>query len=240
MHSVSEDEAVRSIFAESAANRGGVVLTLNLSLLRLGRLIPEYRELADRAELRLIDGMPLVWATRLRGTPVPGRVAGSDLIFSVSEAAAKQDVGIFLLGGNPGIADGASRALQARYPGLRVVGTDCPSFGFEENLKEVARLEGVLEEARPKIVFVAVGSPRSEFLMDHLRRALPQTWFIPVGISLSYVVGEVKQAPHWMRRTGLEWLFRFLQEPRRLGSRYFRECMPLAIRVLTRGLIRLP
>ncbi|MFM9995270.1 MAG: WecB/TagA/CpsF family glycosyltransferase [Phycisphaerales bacterium] len=228
--------AVDHIDGELRAGRGGWVVTPNLEILRRLRTDPEVALLCAPAELRLADGMPLVWASRLRGTPLPERVAGSDLIWSLCEHAARGDGGggwsVFLLGGNPGAADAAAGRLAAGYPGLRIAGVHCPPMGFEGDEHERAEIRRRLSEARPDIVFVGLGSPKQERLIVELRPDLPRAWFLGIGVTFSFVAGEMARAPAWMRRTGLEWFHRLITEPRRLGKRYLVHGVPFALRLL--------
>src|SRR5215470_9863847 len=123
---LDEREAVETILDASGEDRGGVVMTPNLEHLSEYRTSPEVREAFDDAEIVVADGMPLIWASRLQRTPLPERVAGSDLIWSLSRAAARRGRSVFLLGGNPGAADRAAEVLCERAPGLDVAGVACP------------------------------------------------------------------------------------------------------------------
>ena len=167
--------------------------------------------------------------SRLRGTPVPERVAGSVLISSLCRAAAEDGRSVFLLGGDEGTAELAAKRLQARCPGLGVTGTYCPPVGFEKDQAEMERVTRAVCEVQPDIVFVGLGFPKQERLIRKLRPYLPQAWYMGVGISFSYLSGRVKHAPVWMRRVGLEWAFRLAQEPRRLFKRYIVRGVPFAM-----------
>lgn len=232
IHAVSQAECVEYILAELENGRGGWVVTPNLDHLLRTTRDPDFRELYAEATLRVVDGQVIVWALGLQRTPVPERVAGSDLISSLSEGAARNRRSVFLLGGNPGTAQKAAEVLQARYPGLVVVGTECPPLGFDKDALAMARLSRRIHAARPDIVFVALGSPKQEFVIRHLRHDRPEAWWLGVGISFSFLCGEVQRAPLWMQRCGLEWLHRVLQEPGRLFRRYFVDGLPFAARLL--------
>jgi N-acetylglucosaminyldiphosphoundecaprenol N-acetyl-beta-D-mannosaminyltransferase len=182
--------------------------------------------------------MPLVWASRLQGTPLPARVAGSDLISSLSAAAAGEGRSIFLLGGDNGTAQAAANVLRDRYPQLVIAGTLCPPLGFENDEAAMRRITAVLEAARPDIVYVALGSPKQERLIDRIRPALPKAWWLGVGVSFSFLCGEVKRAPLWMRNWGLEWIHRLAQEPRRLFRRYVIAGIPFATMLLLQSALR--
>jgi N-acetylglucosaminyldiphosphoundecaprenol N-acetyl-beta-D-mannosaminyltransferase len=230
---VTETDAVRRIVGAAAARRGHWTITANLDHLRRYRQDEIARQLIDDADLVVADGMPLVWASRLTGASLPERVAGSNMIWSISEAACRGHQSIFLLGGNPGIAERAAQVLLERYRGLEIAGTLCPTLGFEKNARELDRIERRVVEASPQIVFVALSFPKQELLIQRLRRVLPRASFIGVGISLSFVAGEVSRAPRWVQSVGLEWLYRLLHEPRRLARRYLVYGLPFALKLLT-------
>lgn len=229
---VTEACCIEHVVTSAAAGQGGWVVTVNLDHLRRLAQNEDYRTLCGRATLRVADGMPLIWAARLQGTPLPERVAGSSMLAPLAGAAAERGLSVFLLGGAPGTADAAARLLEARYPGLVVAGTDCPPMGFEHDEGEWARLEHKLVSAAPAIVFVGLGSPKQEQLIDRLKGRLPGTWWLGVGVSFSFLCGDVRRAPRWMQAMGLEWIHRLAQEPRRLARRYLLEGVPFAARLL--------
>ena len=226
------DQAARHIATEAAAGRGGWVVTPNLDILRRATRDAGFRRLYDDTTMRLADGMPLVWASRLQRTPLPERAAGSDLIYKIAEHASAGGLSLFMLGGNPGTAERAAAVLMARYTGLQIAGFECPPVGFERDSRSLAELIGRVEHARPAIVLVALGCPKQEHVIAHLRPRLPNAWFVGVGITFSFVAGEVGRAPHWMRNSGLEWIHRLLQEPRRLARRYLLDGVPFAVKLL--------
>jgi len=228
IHALSEDECVARVLDDLAARRGGWIVTPNLDHLRQLRRDGPLRACYAEADLVMADGMPLVWASRLQRTPLPGRVSGSDLIWSLSAAAARTGRSVYLLGGDPGTAEATSARLTARSPGLRVAGCLCPPHGFEAQPERQAEVVERLIAARPDIVFVALGTPKQELLIGSLRRRglLPHAWWIGVGISFSFVAGSVRRAPVWVRRLGLEWLHRLAQEPGRLSRRYLLDGLP--------------
>jgi N-acetylglucosaminyldiphosphoundecaprenol N-acetyl-beta-D-mannosaminyltransferase len=181
-----------------------------------------YREIYHAAQLSVADGMSLVWASRLLGAPLPERIGGVDLFEEVCRAAAGTDLRLFFLGGRPGAAEGAARVLRARYPGLLVAGTYCPPPGFERDSEESERVNRALRSADPDILFVGLGAPKQEQWIFANQQELGIPVAVGVGASLDFVSGLVPRAPRWMQRAGLEWLFRVIMEPRRLGRRYAR------------------
>lgn len=232
IHALSQAECVGYVLDELDRGRGGWVVTPNLDHLLRTTRDQEFRELYAEATLRVVDGQILVWALALQRTPVPERVAGSDLISTLSAGAAQRKRSVFLLGGNPGTAVKAAAELQARYPGLVIAGTECPPHGFDKDALAMARLSRRIHTAKPDIVFVALGSPKQELVIRHLRHDRPEAWWLGVGISFSFLAGEVQRAPRWMQRCGLEWLHRVAQEPGRLFRRYFVDGLPFAARLL--------
>jgi len=160
IHAVSQAECVEHVLGELDAGHGGWVVTPNLDHMRRLSRDAAFRELYQEATLRVVDGQLLVWALSLQRTPVPERVAGSDLISSLSAGAAARGRSIFLLGGNPGAAEKAAEVLRQRHPELVVAGVECPPVGFDHDALAMARLSRQIHRARPDIVFVALGSPK--------------------------------------------------------------------------------
>lgn len=232
---VTEAQCVDHIVGELSRGCGGWVVTPNLDILRQIVRNEEVRGLVGRATLRVADGMPLVWASRLQGTPLPERVAGSNLIVSLSGAAARGGKSIFLLGGDPGTAEEAGGVLRSRFSSLVIAGTYCPPMGFDRSDAEMEKIAQVLVEVKPDIVYVALGCPKQERVIDRVRGRLPRAWWLGVGISFSFLCGRVHRAPKWMQRCGLEWVHRLAQEPGRLFKRYVVDDLPFAIRLFARS-----
>ena len=226
------------VFQEGVRERnGGWIVTPNLDILRQFTRCPESRELILEASHRLADGQPIVWASRLVGRPVPERVPGSDLVLSMPEAAARAGLSVFLLGGNPGAAAAAAARLEAECPGLERVGFYCPPFGFEDDPAELERTKEAVRAARPGLVMIGLGFPKQERLIRLLRTEMPETWFVGVGISLSFLAGEQPRAPAALQRLGLEWVHRLAHEPRRLFRRYVMDGLPFGLRLLAWALM---
>lgn len=241
---MTEQQAAASVVDRSLTDEGGWVITPNLEHLREYQLDEDVRAALDDAELVLPDGAPLLWASRLKRDPLPGRVAGSDLIWSLSRAAGARGASLFLLGGSPGSAQRAAERLERECPGLRIQGTVCPPLGFEEDPQLLDELVREVASRRPDVVLIGLPLRKHVVMARALRDALPQTWLVGVGVSFSFVSGEITRAPRWLQRVGLEWVHRLLQEPRRLFRRYVLEGLPFALRlfaysVLVRALSRL-
>lgn len=180
---------------------------------------PDYRAVLNNADVATPDGMPLVWALRSFGMRRQQRVYGPDLMLALCEQASKRGHRIFLYGGRDEVLDVLQQNLTARFPGLRIAGAYAPPFRpltAEEDAAVVERIR----TSDADIVFVGIGSPKQErWMMDH-RDKLPGVVMLSVGAAFDFHAGRVRQAPGWMRRSGLEWFFRLLMEPRRLWKRY--------------------
>ena len=235
LHAITEQQCIELILNELDAHRGGWVVTPNLDHLRRQVRDPSYAKLCQEATLIVADGMPLVWASRIQGTPLPQRVAGSSLISTLSDAAAKRGKSIFLLGGDLHTAEQAADVLAKKYKDLKIAGTHYPSPGFESDPQAIAKLTQTIRQSKPDIVYVALGSPKQERLIENLRHDVPEfasIWWLGVGISFSFLSGHVLRAPIWIQNMGLEWAHRLVQEPRRLAKRYLIQGIPFAITLL--------
>jgi len=232
---LSEDEVIDQILTSVAAGAGGSVLTPNIDILRAVTRDAELRRLASAATLVVADGVPLLWAARLASRPLAGQVAGSSLIFSLSEAAARRGASIFLLGGAPGVAVAAGKALRERFPGLVVAGVSCPPRGFESDPAQLSALSAEVAAAEPDIVFCGLGFPKQERVAAALAPAMPAAWFIGCGAAITFAAGDIPRAPRWMQRIGLEWVHRLSREPRRLFKRYLIDDLPFALLLLARS-----
>jgi len=228
----------RHIVDEAGADRGGWVVTPNIDILRRWRLDPAFRALVADATVFTADGRPIVWASQLQGTPLPTRLTGSDLFIELMGAAAAAGLRIALIGGNEGAAEAAAARLIPEAVAAGRVRCLCPPFGFEQQPQEMARLESLLTGWAPQIVFIGLGSPKQEKLIARLRPLAPRAWYLGVGVSFSFVAGDVKRAPGWMQRSGLEWLHRLTQEPGRLARRYLVDGIPFAAGLLWRSATR--
>ncbi len=232
---VTEEEAVLRVRAALDRGEGGRILTPNVDILR-----QDGAAHAADATLVVADGMPLVWASRLAGTPLPERVAGASLIWSLARGLAADRRSVFLLGGAPGQPSGADRAvaaLRVACPALRVVGHS-PAFGFVADARLFEAVRDRIVDAAPDLVCVGIGYPRQEIVITRLRRYLPDAWFFGCGAAINFVAGDRARAPRWMQRGGLEWLHRLGGEPGRLADRYLRHDAPYAARLLARAAAR--
>jgi N-acetylglucosaminyldiphosphoundecaprenol N-acetyl-beta-D-mannosaminyltransferase len=221
-------ERIRGFLRSGAAHQ---IVTVNLDFLSIAQRDPRFRETINQADLAVADGMPLVWVSRLRRQPLAQRITGVQLVHESCRLAAEEGHSVFLLGAAPGVADAAARALEARYPGLPVVGVYSPPFG-PLGVEEHERIVQMIQDAAPSFLFVAFGAPRQDlWIRAHLER-LNVPVAMGVGCVFDLLAGAVKRAPPWMQQAGLEWSYRLLQEPGRLWRRYICDDMPMLGRLV--------
>ncbi len=234
---VTEAETVAAVRRAWTAGQGGTIITVNADVARTVSRQPDLPELVASGSLVVADGMPLLWAARAGGHPLPERVTGSSLVFSLSAAAADDGRSVYVLGGAEGVPDQAAEALRARFPALRVAGTDSPPFGFDASPAGIKQVVTAVADARPDLVLVGMGFPRQERLMQELRAAQPDAWYLACGGGIAMAAGIVPRAAPALQRLGLEWLHRLAFEPRRLAGRYLRDDLPFVVGLLARSLL---
>ena len=203
------------------------ICTVNLDFLVRAQTHTDIARILGRADLNVADGAPVVWLSRLMGRQVPGRIAGADLVPELIAAAAARGASVFLLGGQDGVAQKASARLLARHPTLRVAGVHEPAvIGTEAGDDD--GIVAAINASEADILLVALGHPKQELWIDRNRDRLRVSVAIGVGCCLDLIAGQVRRAPRWMQAVGLEWLFRLIQEPRRLFRRYTTDAAWLA------------
>ncbi|HOF89226.1 MAG TPA: WecB/TagA/CpsF family glycosyltransferase [Armatimonadota bacterium] len=173
---------------------------------------PELRDIVRQADLVTPDGAGVMLATELQGRRLPERVSGCDLVDRLAERSAERGYRLYLFGAADGVADAAAAALVEKYPGVHIAGTRHGYFTDDEELKIVQ----AINRAKPDILFVALGIPKQEQFIRKYFALLRAPVMIGVGGSFDVISGQLKRAPEWMRKSGLEWLFRLIQQPERL------------------------
>lgn len=204
-------QAVERIADLVAAGGQHQVVTANAEIIWRAWRQPDLAEVLAKAALVTADGVGVLWASRRLGHPLPEQVAGIDLIQALAARGAVAGWRFFFYGGAPGVAEEAALRLGRQYPGLTVVGT---AHGYQDEEGE-ARVKEAIRRAAPHILLVALGAPKQEFWIARHGRELGVPVAVGVGGSLDVLAGRAKRAPRWMRRLGLEWLYRLLSQPRR-------------------------
>lgn len=202
-----------------AARKGGYVVTPNIDHVVLAETNTAFRDSYTNASLSLVDGQPLVWASRMLGQALPEKISGADLILPLMERAAQQKWRVYFMGAGPGVAEKAAEVVQKRY-GTDVVGCDSPRVSVDPDAAENAAPLAKLKASKPDIVLVALGAPKQEVWMHRCAPQYAPAVAFGIGAGLDFIAGTVKRAPPWMSKNGLEWAYRLSREPRRMWRRY--------------------
>lgn len=187
----------------------------------------ELQKVYKNASLILTDGKPLIWISKWYKTPIKEKISGSDLFPRVCQLAANKNYTMYLLGAAEGVADTAARNLMKKYPGLNIVGTYSPPFGFEKNEQEMNKIKTQIQDVHPDILIVGLGCPKQEKFMYYHCKELGVPISFGLGASIDFEAGNIKRAPKWMSEHGLEWLYRIIQDPKRLAKRYLVDDMKI-------------
>ncbi|MEX1019922.1 MAG: WecB/TagA/CpsF family glycosyltransferase [Litorilinea sp.] len=185
------------------------ICTVNPEFVMDARRSPEFAQVLAEADLCVADGVGILLAGRLLGTPFPARVTGSDGIYHLCAAAAAHGWRVFFLGAAPGVAESAAQILAACYPGLPVAGT----YAGSPAAADWPAIHAQLTQAAPDLLFVAYGHPRQDYWIHHHRHELPAAVAMGIGGAFDFVAGVTRRAPVAWQRVGLEWLYRLIQEP---------------------------
>ncbi len=194
-----------------------------------------FAETLWRADCVFADGVPIVWAASLLGEPLKGRVAGTDIVWKCAEISAETGCAVALIGGKFSLTELAAKSMAERFPGAKIYPIPTPfPFGCKENAEVVESLRSV----DAKIVLVALGAPRQESWIQEYLQACGANVGIGIGSAFDIISGDKPRAPRWMCDHGLEWFYRLIQEPNRLGRRYIIDDSPfllhLALEIIKR------
>jgi len=225
-------KAVELILEAVRTGRKGYIAVTGVHGVSEAQLDSDFRRILNNAFLNTPDGMPMSWVGRLQGFKTMDRVYGPDLMLAVAAASSDTGVRHFLYGGVPGVADALKLSLQTRFPGMVICGTFSPPFR-PLNDEEAEELIQSMAACKPDICWVGLSTPKQERFMEEYLSKLPVTLMIGVGAAFDMHTGRVKQAPFWMQRSGTEWFFRLMQEPRRLWKRYLINNPLFVMRIVT-------
>ena len=237
------DRIVELVHENRRRARAGYVATLNVDFLvnavgsgRASRH-PELLDILRNSDLTTADGFPVVLLSRIMGAPIRERVTGADLVPALAKRAASSGLSIYYFGGREGVAQTAAKKLANDHPGLRTAGHDAPWVSITGNglldsdSVDTAQVEAI-NRSGADILLLGLGNPKQELWFQRNQHRLTVPVSIGVGGTFEFVLGSVKRAPIWMQRSGLEWMFRITQDPRRLWKRYARGMMELAAMAL--------
>ncbi len=217
------DRFLQKLEEQMRKGKGAYVVTPNVDHIVQLKTDGEFREIYRQASFVVPDGMPLVWASRWLGKPLPERITGADLLPQLCSRAAKGRRSIFLLGATPSVCGKVIDKLRHAHPTLKIAGHHSPPCGFEKCRDETEKIVRALKRAKPDVVFAALGTPKQEKLIFYLRSRVSVKLFLGVGAAFDFYAGEKGRAPVWLQKAGLEWAFRLWSEPTRLWKRYLVE-----------------
>lgn len=219
VHAENMGSALERVAGAIEARRKGYVCLTGVHGVMESQADPGLRTILNNAFLNLPDGMPTVWVGRRQGHSEMDRVFGPDLMLEVCRRSVKPGWTHYLYGGAPGVASQLAERLMQRFPGIRIVGTRCPPYRPLRSDEE-ALLEGEIARLRPDIIWVGLSTPKQERFMARYGGRLDATLLFGVGAAFDYHTGRLRDAPAWMKRSGLQWAHRLAQDPARLWRRY--------------------
>lgn len=227
INNVTMSETVEAIEQMIAADKKSYVVAINVDVVMKIEADPYLKKIVDDADMVLVDGKPLVWISKLHGRPLKEKVSGSDLVPLLCEVAAKNGYKVFIIGGKEGSAERAKQRLEEKLTDIKIVGTYAPPFGFEKDDAELERINRMISQAHPDLLITCFGCPKQEkWIYENIEKYDAKV-SICAGATVDFLAGNVTRAPRWMSEHGLEWFYRFLQEPRRMFRRYFVDDMKI-------------
>lgn len=221
VNNIDMDETLHEIDRLIKTGKKSYVVAINVDVVMKIEEDTYLKKIADNADLVLVDGKPLIWISKIHKNPVKAKISGSDLVPLLCERATKKGYSIFIIGGKEGIAEKAKENLKKKYSDIKVVGTYAPPVGFENNKDELMKINNMISEKRPDLLIVCFGCPKQEKWIYENYKKYNAKVSICAGATVDFLAGNVNRAPRWMSECGLEWFYRFTQEPKRLFKRYF-------------------
>ena len=221
INNVTMPETIATINQMIEAKKKSYVVAINVDVVMKIEEDSYLKKIVDNADMVLVDGKPLVWISKMHGRPLKAKISGSDLVPLLCEVAAERGYKIFIIGGKEGIAKQAKQKLETKHPGIKIVGTYAPPFGFEKNEVELSKINHMISEVQPDLLIACFGCPKQEkWIYENIGKYDAKV-SVCAGATVDFLAGNVKRAPRWMSDCGLEWFYRFLQEPKRMFKRYF-------------------
>ena len=199
---------------------------------------PQVLDVYNNAAFVLCDGMPVKWASSFLNTPIQERITGLDLLPNLVELSAKNNFSVFLLGASPGVGEKLKQTILQQYPNCKVAGIYVPPFMKVFSGIENDKMIQAVNDAAPDILLVSLTAPKQDIWIAQNMHLVSAPIQVGIGGAFEVMAGLAKRSPKWMQSAGLEWLFRFLQEPKRLFRRYFIEAplfIPLIIKQKLKG-----
>lgn len=221
INNVTMTETINEIENMIASDRKSYIVAINVDVVIKIENDAYLKKIVDSADMVLVDGKPLVWISKMYGRPLKAKISGSDLVPLLCEVASEKKYTIFIIGGKEGIAEQAKKRLEQKLPDIQIIGTYTPPLGFENDNTELNKINKVISEANPDLLIACFGCPKQEkWIYENINKYNAKV-SVCAGATVDFLAENVKRAPRWMSEHGLEWFYRFLQEPTRLFKRYF-------------------
>jgi N-acetylglucosaminyldiphosphoundecaprenol N-acetyl-beta-D-mannosaminyltransferase len=221
VNNVSMEETISAINSMIETGEKRYIVAINVDVVMKIEKDTYLKKITNDADMVLVDGKPLIWISKMHKKPVKAKISGSDLVPLLCKDAAEKGHTIFIIGGKDGIADKAKARLEKKYPGIKIVGTYAPPFGFEKNESELNKINKMISDKKPDLLIACFGCPKQEKWIYENYQKYDAKVSICAGATVDFLAGNVNRAPRWMSEHGLEWFYRFLQEPKRMFKRYF-------------------
>ena len=221
VNNIDMKETVQAIDNMIVTGKKSYIVPINVDVVIKIEKDPYLKRIIDSADMVLVDGKPLICLSNWYKRPIKEKISGSDLVPLLCRKAVKKGYTIFILGGKEGIAEKAKFNLEKNLPDIKIVGTYAPPFGFEKNQDELNKINQMITEVHPDLLIVCFGCPKQEKWIYENYEKYDAKVSICAGATVDFLSGNVSRAPQWMCNHGLEWFFRFIQEPKRMFKRYF-------------------
>ena len=221
VNNVNMDETIQAIEDMIASEKKSYIVAINVDVVMKIENDSYLKEITDHADMVLVDGKPLEWIAKWHNRPNKAKISGSDLVPILCGKAAEKGYSIFIIGGKEGIAEKAKQNLERDLPGIKIVGTYAPPFGFEKDERELKKINEMISNVHPDILIACFGCPKQEKWIYENYQKYDAKVSVCAGATVDFLAGNVNRAPKWMSDHGLEWFYRFLQEPKRMFKRYF-------------------
>ncbi|MCI8950571.1 MAG: WecB/TagA/CpsF family glycosyltransferase [Lachnospiraceae bacterium] len=221
VNNVNMKEAIQAIDKMIAQDKRSYIVPINVDVVIKMEENAYLKEITDKADMVLVDGKPLVWIAKWHKHPVKAKISGSDLVPLLCKRAAEKRYSVFIIGGREGVAEQAKKNLEKDFLGINIAGVYAPPFGFEKSPKELENINQIISSVHPDLLIACFGCPKQEQWIYENYQKYQAKVSICAGATVDFLAGTVNRAPYWMSDYGLEWLYRFMREPRRLFKRYF-------------------
>lgn len=224
---LSEEELLNEAEQCVVVKKKGMIAFVNVDVVIRAEKDAYLREILQKADYTITDGMPLIWISKLYKRPILQKISGADFVPNLCEMAERKQYSIFLMGGAAGIAKKAAANLQIQYPALKITGIYSPKYGFEKDEEELENIRQRISAVSPDILIVCLGCPKQEkFIYENMGKY--QAYLsVCAGATIDFLAGSVSRCPKWVSNAGFEWFYRVLMEPRRLFKRYFIDDMAI-------------